>query len=81
MMPNYHEGATNGIYCHEGATKHPQTAAKQVICATKQAQITTKCHEKVPPVPPHTPPANASLGRGSAFAQKSNSELRKIIDA
>ena len=31
-----------------------------------------------PPIPPL---ANASLGRGSAFAQKFNSELRKIIDA
>jgi len=78
MTPNYHEGATKRKYCHEGAAKHPQTATKQVICATKQAQITTKCHEKVPPVPPL---ANASLGRGSAFAQKSNSELREIIDA
>jgi len=64
MTPNYHEGTTKRKYCHEGATK--------------QAQTTTKCHEKVPQFPPQ---ANASLGRGSAFAQKSNSELRKNIDA
>jgi hypothetical protein len=57
MMPNYHEGVTNGIYCHEGATKHPRTATKRPVSATKRAQTATNCHKKVPPVPPpHTPP-------------------------
>ena len=84
MTPKRHEigrlrhlGIFTPDRCHEMTLKRHETGPKRHETGLKRHEMARNSATSSPPIPPQ---ANASLGRGSAFAQESNSGLRTNID-